>query len=66
VLTEREKAFIVLMHCACDAARSNKQGRTFMYYRDAMARRLRALSRDRRRELIARAAAHYQRRNGST
>jgi hypothetical protein len=63
MLTEREKAFIVLMHCACDAARSNKKGRTFMYYRDAMAQRLRALPRERRRELLARAAAHYHRQH---
>jgi hypothetical protein len=59
-LTQLEKAFIVLNDCACDAA---KRHNTPMKYRDAMARRLRALSRDRRRELIARAAAHYSRQH---
>jgi hypothetical protein len=53
-MTTIEKGLSVLRNKAWGAGLANRWGRPVTYYRDAIARRLRALSRDRRRELVIR------------
>jgi hypothetical protein len=55
-----EKGLSVLRNKAWGAGLANRRGRPVTYYRDAIARRLRALPRDRRRELVIRAAAKFE------
>jgi hypothetical protein len=55
-----EKGLSVLRNKAWSAGLGNRRGYPVTYYRDAIARRLRALQRDRRRELVIRAAAKFE------